>query len=325
MSLTNFPNGITSFGVPIHGRSSGTPIFGTTYWVDANNGSSSYEGLEPSRAKATIQQAINLQIANTTGLGDVIYVLPGVYTEGLTGPLTKVSLIAVGGNWGYGPNAAVIYPASASGLDEITTNQVEISNFTFVSPSTSTTLPAVHFANMRWTTFNNNALIGGAAACITGLQVGNEDAVATAANCDFNRISNNYFGTVFGTSAQFQYGIKVGRAGYDAGASVKQCMSTVIENNTIAAAINGIYLGVYGGKADGTIIRNNYITSWEGGSDEGTSGPSIMAYTASQAMVCDNYCATAATAAAINGFQAGHVLGNLTSQNGTAKLETQAA
>ena len=302
-------------------RLNNVQVFGNTYVVDGTRGRDGGDG-NIHDPFATIQKAITVQTAENSGLGDVIHVMPGVYAEGLTGSLSKVSLLAVGGNWGNGPNAVVVYPATASGLSNITTNQARISGFTFVSPSTSTTLPAVHFANMRWTTFDNNALIGGAAACITGMQIGNEDAVATPANCDYNLITNNHIGTVFGTSYQFQYGFKVGRVAYDAGCSVKHIHSTFIYRNHIFAAVNGIYLGVYGGSANGTIIDRNHVTSWEGGADEGCSGPAIMAYTASNAMVTNNTCATAAVADAISGFQAGHVLNNMTSQDGVGKLET---
>ena len=309
----------------------GTNVYGKEWFVDVTNGNNGNDGLTPNKAFATIQKAIDVHTADRAALltgykfGNRINVMPGVYAEGLTGTLTGVSLVGVGGNWGNGPNACVIYPASASGLSNITTNQARISGFTFVSPSTSTTLPAVHFANMRWTTFDNNALIGGAAACITGLQIGNEDGVATAAACDFNRISNNYFGTVFGTSYQFQYGIKIGMVGYDAGASVKSCHSTIIENNNIFAAVNGIYLGVYGGKANGTIIDSNNITSWEAGDDEGCSSFAVQAYTATYAMCVNNRCAVADAASAFSGFQAGHLIGNWSTQDGVGKYEAAIA
>jgi hypothetical protein len=319
MPITNYPNGISSFGVPVL-VGANAPVFGTVYAVDGTNGSDGNKGTVDFPFK-TIQKAITRQIAETTGLGDVIYVKPGVYAEALTGDLTKVSLIAAGANWGNGPNAVVVYPASGYCYTG-STNGVLIENFTFVSPSTDTTNPALQFTNMRWTTLNNNAIIGSNAACIEAIQIGNRDAVATAANCDYNRIANNYIGTVFGTASSFTFGIKVGRVDYDAGASVKQCHSTIIENNHIFASTTGIYLGVYGGKANGTVIKNNVITSWEGGADEGCSTYCIGAYTASNAMVVDNYCTTAASAAAINGFQAGHVIGNQTSQDGSTKIET---
>jgi len=321
MAKYNFGSGIPTWnGLPMLGGDDSTS-YGTHYFVDGTNGKDGNKGTDLNRAFKTIQKAITTQAANSTGLGDVIHVMPGVYAESLTGDLTKVSLIAAGGRYGNGPNAVVVYPASGH-CYEGSTNGCSIENFTFVSPSTDTTASALQFTNMRWTTFNNNAVIGSNAACIEGIQVGNNDGVATAAVCDYNRISNNYIGTVFGTASSFTYGFKIGRVDYDAGCSVKQCHSTIIENNTIFASTMGIYLGVSGDRANGTVIRNNYITSWEGGADEGCSDSAIEAYTASNALVCDNYCATAASTTAINGFQAGHVLGNQTSQNGSTKIET---
>jgi len=322
---TNYKYGLSVYGIPLPCGGDEALTFGTRYFVDGTNGNDDNLGKTPNTAFATIQRAINVQTADTTGLGDVIYVFPGVYAEGLTGTLTKVSLIAVGGNWGNGPNAVVVYPASASPLAEITTNQAQISNFTFVSPSTSTTLPAAHFANMRWTTFSNNALIGGSAACITGLQIGNETGVATAANCDFNRISNNYIGTVFGATYEFENGIKIGRVAYDAGASVKHCHSTIIDNNNIFASTYGIYLGVYGGSSNGTIIQGNKITSWENTAPAGVTTAAIAAYASNFAMVVGNYCAQTNASAAITGFEAGNVIGNKTTQNAVGKNEAAIA
>ena len=318
MGLTNFPNGISSFGVPVVGGSS-RQIFGDVYCVDGTNGSDDDPGTmdEP---KATIQAAITLQTANTTGKGDVIYVMPGVYAEALTGTLTKVSLIAAGSNFGNGPNGVVVYPAAASNCFLGTTYQAEIDGFTFVQGTTTT--PALLFNNMRWTTFNNNAIIGSNSSCVEAIQIGNTDAVATAANCDFNRITNNYVGTIFGTASSFTFAFKVGRVGYLNGASKKQCMSTIIENNQFFATTSGIYLGVGAGNADGTIIKRNIITSWEGGDAEGCTAACITAYAVLDgALAIKNTCATNLSAAAISNFQPGHMIDNQTTQAGVGKRE----
>ena len=92
MSLTNFPNGITSFGVPIMGSSG--PIqhaFGTVLFVDGVNGSDGNSGLSSDQAYATIQKAFD----NVSHRG-TIYVVPQGgstarefstgYTETLTTP-----------------------------------------------------------------------------------------------------------------------------------------------------------------------------------------------------------------------------------------------
>ncbi len=74
MSLTKFPNGISSFGVPVLGGGGLIPTTtGSYYFVDSATGSSSNEGLTPDRPMATINQAVDKATAN---VGDVIIVMP---------------------------------------------------------------------------------------------------------------------------------------------------------------------------------------------------------------------------------------------------------
>lgn len=77
MSLTNFPNGITSFGAPVIGGNRFSSPWATHYFVDGTNGSDDNPGKEPLTAKATIQGAVDVAVG-----GDVIYIRPKVYTLG---------------------------------------------------------------------------------------------------------------------------------------------------------------------------------------------------------------------------------------------------
>lgn len=317
---TNFKNGVASMGIPLPGGAMG-PVFGRTYFVDGTNGNDENSGRDPSRAKATIQAAITLQIADAVtkaSLGDVIYIMPGTYAEDLSGNLTKVSLIGVSA--GGTSHAVSIRPVTLSAYTG-TMFEAAIRNIMLLSPSTGTTLPAVQLANMRYSIIDNCLFIGRAAGSIEGLQIGNTDAVATAANCDYNQITRNHFSTFYGAGSQFTFGIKIGRVAYDAGASVKQCWGTLIAYNTIYAATTGIYLGTYGDKDGSTVILENYISSLENA--DGCSTYCIGSYTSNQALVVGNYCATAASAAAIqvDGFDSAAIMDNHTSQAGTNKTE----
>lgn len=60
---SNFPNGVSSYGTPLHG--SGLPsTFGNYYYVDADNGSDDYSGKSMKDAVATVAKAYDLTTSN---------------------------------------------------------------------------------------------------------------------------------------------------------------------------------------------------------------------------------------------------------------------
>jgi hypothetical protein len=59
MGLTNFTNGITSFGVPVLGGIGGLPFTGTWWFVDPVNGLDGNAGTSPGQALQTLYQAVN--------------------------------------------------------------------------------------------------------------------------------------------------------------------------------------------------------------------------------------------------------------------------
>lgn len=71
MGLTNFPNGITSFGIPVMG-SLGIPFTGKYFFVDPANGSDGNTGLSPSKALSTLYKAHSLC---TAGKNDVVFLI----------------------------------------------------------------------------------------------------------------------------------------------------------------------------------------------------------------------------------------------------------
>ena len=85
MGLTNYPNGITSFGVPVLGGIGGLPFTGNWWFVDPTGGLDGNSGLSPNQALATLYQALNKAVE---GNNDVI-VLVG---NGLSTGSARLSL-----------------------------------------------------------------------------------------------------------------------------------------------------------------------------------------------------------------------------------------
>lgn len=74
MALTNFPNGISSFGLPVYGTSVGPGqiLTGPALFVDTVNGVDAGPGISPNAPYATLTYAISQAVAN-----QFIFVLPG--------------------------------------------------------------------------------------------------------------------------------------------------------------------------------------------------------------------------------------------------------
>ena len=314
MSITRFPHGVSSFGVPITGSSEyGVPL-GKIWFVDTTNGSDGNSGLDPTQAFATIQKAITTQIAQTSGLGDIIYIAPGNYAEILTGNLTNVSLI--GCNAGHPWQAVMVYPGTTSAYTGDMSGTM-FKNMTFMSAASGApTLPAIHLGNMRYSIIEDCNISGQSATCITGIQIGPETDVATAANFDYSIVRRNHIGTWAGVASEFAYGIKMGTAGGTTGDGNHVCVGTKIENNDIFALTTGILLNVAVDTAYHTVIRGNVIDSAATANGCATTG--ITVENSAKVMIVDNR--INATDAILAG-SAERTLANLVTNAGTAAGE----
>jgi hypothetical protein len=115
MTLTAFPNGVSSFGIPVLG--SGVPLSrGNYYFVDpgASDSSDGNVGTDAAFPLATIQGAVNKMVAD-----DVVYISPATYAENVvvaTAGLTFVGLGARGQPW-INPATGIAFHVNA--VDDI--------------------------------------------------------------------------------------------------------------------------------------------------------------------------------------------------------------
>ena len=139
MGYTNFPNGLTSFGVPLPaGGSFYAGWWGTDIWyVDDENGSDTANtGKEPEDAFKTLQKAIT-----SAGMHDTIFMKPreietgathsahGYYTGTNIIPADRTGLAIIGTGRGIGLGSSVqcmIEPDASSGDEAITVRSVGV-------------------------------------------------------------------------------------------------------------------------------------------------------------------------------------------------------
>jgi hypothetical protein len=125
MSLTNFPNGIASFGIPVMG--SGIPAtLGDVYYVHSGTGNSSFAGTSPDNPLATIDSAVG---KCTASQGDIIIVMPG-HAENIsagTSLVVDVAGVQIIG-LGHGRNRPVLTFTNTAGSIEMDAANTRLSN-----------------------------------------------------------------------------------------------------------------------------------------------------------------------------------------------------
>ena len=124
MATTNFPNGISSFGIPIYGAAvNAPPLTGQVMFVDTVNGVNAGTGNGPNNPYQTIAYALT-QV--TSGAYATIYVLPGSTTTissatALTLNVANVAIIGLGTGaqrpvFAYTTANTAAIPVSAAGV-----------------------------------------------------------------------------------------------------------------------------------------------------------------------------------------------------------------
>ena len=140
MPLTNFPQGLSSFGIPIVGAGN-VLTTGNIFFVSSVTGLASNSGLEPGKALASINAAIQKCTANN---GDTIFVMPGhVETVSTAGGLAfSVAGVSVVGIGRGSVRPKVNFTATAATMT-VTAANVYIENVQFVPTVDAVVSPIV--------------------------------------------------------------------------------------------------------------------------------------------------------------------------------------
>ena len=114
MPLTNFPNGVTSFGVPVLGNIAGLPVTGTYWFVNPASGADGNEGTSPEFPFKTLYRAVSRA---ADGNNDVIVLIGNGQSSGtarLSAELAQtITPAATSGTLNWSKNALHLVGVSA--------------------------------------------------------------------------------------------------------------------------------------------------------------------------------------------------------------------
>ncbi len=149
MSFTNFPHGITSFGVPVLPKANSDARTGNVIWVDSGAGSDSNDDASFDKPLATLDHAIGHCTANN---GDTIYIKEGhaeTYSAkaSLVCDVAGVTIIGLG----VGDDRPTFTLGTAVAVDiDITAASVEMYNLHFKTALDNLTAP-IHVTGANFT------------------------------------------------------------------------------------------------------------------------------------------------------------------------------
>jgi hypothetical protein len=142
MTWTSFPNGVSSFGIPVFGGV--PPTFGNVYFVDYRNGSDDNDGKTPATALKKLSRAYALCTSNNNDFVFIDGDSEIVETEMITLSKNRVHTFGLNGpppGAGYGAGARVTLGVTTAATDIATLLNTGVRNtFTGIKFSNSNTL-----------------------------------------------------------------------------------------------------------------------------------------------------------------------------------------
>lgn len=242
MSATNFPNGLTSYGIPV--LPGLPPTTGSVFFVHSGTGNNSNNGLTPTQPLATIDAAIGKCTANK---GDIILVMPG-HAETITTAaaiavdVAGISIIGMGN----GTNRPTISFGGTAATIAISAANVTIANIR-VTPIVDEVVKMFHITAAYCT------LDGIEHFETTSCQT--IQFILTTAAADYLTVRNCYCYQVNAAGGAQSW---IQLVGIDGG---------IIEDNTFRLTLNNAAgsITIHGSTACiGTVVRRNTITQLGG-------------------------------------------------------------
>lgn len=255
--ITNFPDGVASFGAPVGGRFSSP--WATHYFVDYDNGNDLNKGTAPDEAYKTIQAAITAASAQ-----DIIYVRPRAY-QWARGPrrYEETITVPVGDTTGSGnvsDNAMMsligVTPRTASAADlngvrlkagssatgiTVNTHMFHMENIDIFAEGATA---AIALTSTAWTTGADGFSMYN--CCIKGAPsttVGSSDIsiVGCRFNASYDGVSASW---IFGGTGNHQRPL-IKNCEFLGGTTTAQAQQTWIEHESGSIIYNGIFRDLY--------------------------------------------------------------------------------
>jgi len=182
MGITHFPNGVSSFGVPVLGGSSGLipQTTGDYFFVD-DSGSNANDGKDPDHPFADLDYAIG---ETTSDHGDVIILMPGHAESATAIAADKAGLTIVG--LGHGEAMPTITGTTGNAdLIDVTVDSVVFRNIKLVGGASGTTALIDATGDADFLTVDRCWLQLGAAAPVDAITLASGADDVTVVYCTF--------------------------------------------------------------------------------------------------------------------------------------------
>lgn len=188
MGLTNFPNGVSSFGIPVLPPVGSEVATGSVFFVHSGTGSNGNKGTSKDKPFATVDYAVG---KCTASKGDIIYVMPG-HAENLAAAnaididVAGVSVIGLG----RGSMRPTFTYTNAAGEIVIGANNVRVSNI-IMNASVTAVLLAIDIEAGKTDALIDNCLFGvdlaGTDEFNNAIVIGDQANRAVIMNCEFHQ------------------------------------------------------------------------------------------------------------------------------------------